>query len=93
VWVFSEEELYDRQVIPRRRQLVRDRVRTQGCIKAELRFYGIHLGEPKGRWTQIYLANLRRVSFGNRWFALLEVRIAIPIRPDTLPPELRGQVY
>jgi hypothetical protein len=29
---------------------------------------------------------------GDRRFVLLEVRIAIPIRPDTLPPELRGQV-
>jgi hypothetical protein len=28
---------------------------------------------------------------GDRWFVLLEVRIAIPIRPDTLPPELREQ--
>jgi hypothetical protein len=28
---------------------------------------------------------------GDRWFVLLEVRIAIPIRPDTLPPELRGK--
>jgi hypothetical protein len=28
---------------------------------------------------------------GDRWFVLLEVRIAIPIRPDTLPLELRGQ--
>ena len=28
---------------------------------------------------------------GDRWFVLLEVRIAIPIRPDTLPPELVGQ--
>ena len=28
---------------------------------------------------------------GDRWFVLLEVRIAIPIRPDTLPLELRDQ--
>ncbi|MGZ6238015.1 MAG: hypothetical protein ACXWMJ_11955 [Syntrophales bacterium] len=28
---------------------------------------------------------------GDRWFVLLEVRIAIPIRPNTMPPELRGQ--
>jgi hypothetical protein len=28
---------------------------------------------------------------GNRWFVLLEVRITILIRPDNLPPELRGQ--
>jgi transposase len=67
VWVPSEEELYHRQVIRRRRQLIRDRVRTQSRIKAELSFYGIHLEEPKGRWTQIYFANLRRVNFGNRW--------------------------
>ena len=67
VWVPSEEELYHRQVIRRRRQLVRDRVRTQSRIKAELRFYGIHLEEPRGRWTQIYFENLRRINFGNRW--------------------------
>lgn len=67
VWVPSEEERYHRQVIRRRRQLVRDRVRTQSRIKAELRFYGIHLEEPRGRWTQIYFANLRRLDFGNRW--------------------------
>lgn len=67
VWVPSEEELYHRQVIRRRRQLVRDRVRTQSRIKAELSFYGIHLEEPRGRWTQMYFANLRRIRFGNRW--------------------------
>jgi len=67
VWVPSEEELYHRQVIRRRRQLVRDRVRTQSRIKAELRFYGIQLEEPRGRWTQIYFETLRRLRFGNRW--------------------------
>ncbi len=67
VWVPSEEELYHRQVSRRRRQLVRDRVRTQSRIKAELRFYGIHLEEPRGRWTQIYFETLRSVRFKNRW--------------------------
>ena len=67
VWVPSEEERYHRQVIRRRRQLVRDRVRTQSRIKAELRFHGIYLEEPRGRWTQPYLAYLRRLDFGNRW--------------------------
>jgi hypothetical protein len=33
-----------------------------------------------------------RVIGGDRRFVLLEVRIAVPIRPDTLPPELREQV-
>jgi transposase len=67
VWVTSEEELYHRQVIRRRRQLVRDRLRTQSRIKAELRFYGIHWEEPRGRWTQVYFETLRRIKFGNRW--------------------------
>jgi len=67
VWVPSEEELYHRQVIRRRRQLVRDRVRIQSRIKAELRFYGIHLEEPCGRWTEIYFETVRSVRFGNRW--------------------------
>jgi transposase len=67
VWVPSEEELFHRQVIRRRRQLVRDRVRTQNRIKAELRFYGIHLEEPRGRWTQVYFESLRSFRFENRW--------------------------
>jgi transposase len=67
VWVPSEEELYHRQVIRRRRQLVRDRVRTQSRIKAELRFYGVHLEEPRGGWTKIYFETLRSIRFGNRW--------------------------
>ena len=52
VWVPSEEELYHRQVIRRRRQLVRDRVRTQSRIKAELRFYGVHLEERRTTHTR-----------------------------------------
>ena len=67
VRVPSEEELYHRQVIRRRRQLVRDRVRTQSRIKAELRFYGIHLEEPRGHWTHTYFESLRSFRFGNRW--------------------------
>lgn len=67
VWVPSQEERYHRQVVRRRRQLVRDRVRTQNRIKSELQFYGISLPAPKGRWTQIYFDNLRRIRFGNRW--------------------------
>jgi transposase len=67
VWVPSEAERCHRQVIRRRRQLVRDRVRAQSRIKAELRFYGIHLEEPRGGWTKIYVETLRRLRCGNRW--------------------------
>lgn len=37
-------------MIRRRRQLIGDRVRTQNRIKAELRFYGIQIVEPRGPW-------------------------------------------
>lgn len=67
VWVPTQEERYHRQVIRRRRQLVGDRIRTQSRIKAELRLYGIDLPEPAGKWTQIYLGNLARIRFKNRW--------------------------
>jgi transposase len=67
VWVPTEEELYHRQVIRRRRQLVRDRVRTQSRIKAELRFYGMHLEEPRGGWTRMYVESLWTINFGNHW--------------------------
>ena len=67
IWVPSEEERYHRQVIRRRRQLVRDRVRVQNRIKAELYFYGFDLPAPRGKWTEIYFANLQRIRFKNRW--------------------------
>jgi transposase len=67
VWVPTEEEVGQRQVIRRRRQLVGDRVRVQNRIKAELRFVGLDVGEPRGRWTKTYVENLRRIKFANRW--------------------------
>lgn len=67
VWVPSQEERFHRQVVRRRRQLVRDRVRAQNRIKSELQLYGISLPAPKGRWTHIYFDNLSRIRFGDRW--------------------------
>ena len=67
VWVPTEKERYHRQVIRRRRQLVRDRIRTQSRIKAELKLYGFDLSAPHGKWTNIYLVNLGRIRFNNRW--------------------------
>lgn len=67
VWVPSEEERFHRQVIRRRRQLIRDRVRVQNRIKSELYFYGIDLPAPRGPWTQVYFENLSRIRFNNRW--------------------------
>ena len=67
VYVPTVKERYHRQVIRRRRQLVGDRVRVQNRIKAELRLNGLNLPEPKGKWTQIYFANLCRVKFPDRW--------------------------
>jgi transposase len=67
VWVPSHEERCHRQVIRRRRQLIGDRVRTQNRIKAELRFFGIEIPEPMGKWSRAYLTNLHRLQFHNPW--------------------------
>ena len=67
VWVPTEKGRYHRQVIRRRRQLVRDRIRTQSRIKSELKLYGFDLSAPHGKRTNIYLANLGRIRFNNRW--------------------------
>jgi len=67
VWVPNKEELYHRQVSRRRRQLIKDRVRTQARIKSELQFYGIDIEEPKGKWSRVYVENLHRIRFKNRW--------------------------
>jgi transposase len=67
VSVPSREQLYHRQVLRRRRQLITDRVRVQNRIKAELRFYGVELPEPRGKWSNRYLNELRLFQFENRW--------------------------
>jgi len=67
VWVPTEKERYHRQVIRRRRQLIRDRIRTQSRIKAELKLYGFDISAPHGKWTKIFLLNLSRIKFNNRW--------------------------
>jgi transposase len=67
IYVPSKEERFHRQVIRRRRQIVRDRVRVQNRIKAELNFYGVDLPAPRGKWTQIYFGNLCKIKFRNKW--------------------------
>jgi transposase len=67
VWVPTEKERYHRQVIRRRRQLIGDRIRSQSRIKAELQLHGIDLSAPHGKWTKIYLGNLGRIRFNNRF--------------------------
>lgn len=67
VYVPTPEERFHRQVIRRRRQLIEDRVRTQNRIKAELRFYGIDLGETNRKWSKSYVENLHRWRFEDRW--------------------------
>lgn len=67
IYVPSRQERFHRQVIRRRRQIVRDRVRVQNRIKAELTFYGIDLPAPQGKWTQVYFGNLCKIKFRDKW--------------------------
>jgi transposase len=65
--VLTEKERYHRQVIRRRRQLIGDRIRSQSRIKAELQLHGLNLSAPHGKWTKIFLGNLGRIRFNNRF--------------------------
>ena len=67
VWVPSPEQRCQRQVARTRRQLIGDRVRTQLRIKAQLMSYGVEIPGPRGKWSQTYLENLRRLRFEDRW--------------------------
>jgi transposase len=67
IWVPSEQERGHRQVIRRRRQLIGDRVRIQNRIKSELQFYGIDVGQTRGKWSKVYSEHLRLIRFKDRW--------------------------
>ena len=67
VWVPSAAERDHRQVVRRRRQLVRDRVRVQHRIKSELRFRGYPLPSSRGRWSQAFVCGLRTLELPGPW--------------------------
>jgi transposase len=67
VFVPGKKECYHRQVVRRRRQLIGDRTRVQNRIKAELRFYGINISEPIGKWTKGFMENLNKIRFEDKF--------------------------
>ncbi len=67
IYVPGKKECYHRQVVRRRRQLIGDRTRVQNRIKAELRFYGMSLSEPVGKWTKGFIENINRIRFEDRF--------------------------
>ena len=40
---------------------------AQSRIKAELQLHGLNLSAPHGKWTKIFLGNIGRIRFNNRW--------------------------
>ena len=67
VYVPTVEERSARMVSRRRRQLLADRKRVQHRIKADLRFHGITIAEPRVPWSAHYRDNLGRITFHDRW--------------------------
>jgi len=67
IYVPNKQQRCHRNVLRRRRQLVRDRVRIQNRLKSELRFFGLDLPDIKGKWSKLYIENLRRINFGDSW--------------------------
>ena len=63
VWVPGPELRAHRQVLRRRQQLIRDRIRVQQRIKSELCFFGISIVRPRGPWTDSFYRQLRELTF------------------------------
>jgi hypothetical protein len=47
--------------------------------------------QPLANGIILELWDYSRPVAGDRWFVALETRIAVPVRPDTLPPDLHDQ--
>jgi len=67
VWVPDAQTRRERQVLRRRRQLVRARVRVQCQIKSELRCYGIEFPSQIGAWSESFVRWLWCFQLGDRW--------------------------
>lgn len=66
IYVPTPQERSHRQVSRRRRQFIKDRVRVQLRIKAELRYMGIDMPqESRGRWSGQFVTALRNVQLGD----------------------------
>jgi hypothetical protein len=48
-------------------------------------------GHPLDNGLTLELWDYSRPVAGDRWYVVLEARIVIPVRADTLPPELQPQ--
>jgi transposase len=67
ITVPTQEERSHRTVVRRYHQLVRDCIRIQLRIKAELRFNDIPFPSITGSWTKQFVENLHRLKFTDRW--------------------------
>ena len=66
IYVPTPQERAHRQVCRRRRQFIKDRVRVQLRIKAELQYTGMDLEEEsRGRWSRRFEAALHDVTLGD----------------------------
>ena len=66
IYVPTHEERCHRQVSRRRRQFMKDRVRVQLRIKAELRYMGVYMDEEsRGRWSGKFVTALGDVHLGD----------------------------
>jgi transposase len=89
VWVPSQEERFDREVIRQRHRLVQDRRRLQCQLKALLHLYGLTIAVRPGRWSEEYIQRLWQVHLGHErsqesYLRLLE-------RHDFVSRQLRDQ--
>lgn len=66
-WVPDYQLRCHRQVLRRRGQFLGDQRRLQNRIKAELRFYGVAIDCPRGRWSKRWVDELWQVSLSDEF--------------------------
>jgi len=65
----TSEQLYDRGLLRKRRQLIKRKVQVQLQIKSDLQFYGIKANAYEARyWSKKTFQELRNIEFDNKGF-------------------------
>jgi transposase len=69
IYLRTPEELFDRNIVRKRRQLVKRRVQIQNQIKGDLKFFGIDSPSfANPYWSARTLSELKRLSVGGQPF-------------------------
>lgn len=69
IYLHHTEDLYDRSLLRKRRQLVKRRVQLQHQIASDLRFFGLESQvDIKSYWSRWLITDLKEMEFSNEYY-------------------------